>query len=306
VSAVRELLASLVDYAGLFPPAALSLPDAVAEYAAGRRGEQAFLLGRFVVNATRLSEMALAASPHLPEEGRGQAWPVSALLGPDLRADLHEIERFDLTERGRAVVETVEGKAGTPSEIDALADALGGRLQLYVEVPLEPDPTPLLTHLAARGARAKARTGGLEPSTVPSAAALARFLAACAALHLPFKATAGLHHPVRGEQRFTPAEDSPRGVMHGFLNVFTAAILLREGRIDPAGALAVLAEPRAEAFVADGDALRVGDHLLTGREIRSARGAFATSFGSCSLAEPISDLRRLGLLEATAELPSPA
>lgn len=296
MSAVRALLAGLVDYAGLFPPAALSLPDAVAEYAACRRGDESWMLGRFVVNASGLGELAMAASPHLPEEGAGPAWPVSALLGADLGADLAEIRQFDATQRGRALIETVEGKAATAGEIDRLVEEVAGRLLLYLEVPLDPDPLPLLTVLAARGARAKVRTGGLEPKAVPSIALLARFLAACAALHLPFKATAGLHHPLRGVHRFTPAEDSPRGWMHGFLNVFVAACLLREGRVDASGAERVLAEERPEAFSFEGDSLRLGEHVLASAEIRSARGAFATSFGSCSFAEPVADLRRVGLL----------
>jgi hypothetical protein len=37
-SAMPALLAGLVDYAGLFPPAALTMPDAVARYAATARG----------------------------------------------------------------------------------------------------------------------------------------------------------------------------------------------------------------------------------------------------------------------------
>ena len=39
----------------------------------------------------------------------------------------------------------------------------------------------------------------------------------------------GLHHPVRGEYPLTYAPDAPRGVMHGFLNVFLAAAFVWHG-----------------------------------------------------------------------------
>ena len=252
------------------------------------------MLGRFVVGAARLPELALTASPYLPDSGPSAAWRISALLGEDLAADLREVERFNAGESVRAVVDAVEGRASTPEGIDRLLDVIPGGLTAYVEVALEPDPAPLLTAVASRGARAKVRTGGLSAEAVPTPASLARFLAECASLRLPFKATAGLHHPVRSEQAFTYAADSPRGVMHGFLNVFAAAALLREGRIDALGAEALLRDERPQAFGFDGDTLRVGEHTLNEREIESARRDFAVSFGSCSFADPVSDLRAMG------------
>ena len=78
------LLAGLVDYAGLFPPAALSMDDAVAEYARGRRSPEAWMLGRFVVPAARLLEFARAADAHLPDAGAGEPWRLTALLGADV------------------------------------------------------------------------------------------------------------------------------------------------------------------------------------------------------------------------------
>lgn len=300
MTALRALLAGIVDYAGLFPPAGLDLPAAAAEYEVALRGPHAWMLGRFVIGATRLSELAQAASPHMSETGTGPAWPISALLGDDLPADLHAIAHFDAIAAPRARVDTVEGRARHPEDAERLLGELPSTLPIFVEVPLEPDPAPVLTVLASRGARAKARTGGLSAEAVPPPATLARFLAACAALHLPFKATAGLHHPLRSEQAFTYAVSSPRGVMHGFLNVFVTAALLWEGRIDLAGASSLLAEGRVEAFVFAGDELRVGPHVLHARELAIARAAFATSFGSCSFAEPVSDLQAVGLLAAAS------
>src|SRR5258708_29266348 len=55
--ALRELLRGLIDYAGLFPPAALDMPEAVSNYRAYRSGPHAWMLGRFVVPAARVADV---------------------------------------------------------------------------------------------------------------------------------------------------------------------------------------------------------------------------------------------------------
>src|SRR6185436_2132053 len=54
---LRVLLADLIDYAGLFPPAALSMQDAVRNYARYAEGEHAWMLGKFVVPEARRAEV---------------------------------------------------------------------------------------------------------------------------------------------------------------------------------------------------------------------------------------------------------
>jgi hypothetical protein len=267
------------------------MDDAVSEYALHSRSPEAWMLGRFVVPALRLAELAAAATPHLAEIGAAEPWRVSALLGADLGAAVAAITRFGQIEAGRALVDAVEGKATTVEAIGGILAAAPGDTAVYVEVPLEPDPTLLLRELAVRGARAKVRTGGLSADAVPTPAQLARFLAACAALHLPFKATAGLHHAVRSQQPFTYEPESSRGTMHGFLNVFTAALLLRTGAIDQSEAEGVLKEERLSAFGLSDEALTFGPHRLEAAVVQEARQGFAIAFGSCSFAEPVAGLR---------------
>src|SRR5690606_34756706 len=62
LSSIGVLMAGAIDYAGLFPPSAVSMADAVENYAAYRRGEYSWMLGRFVVTASRLNEFAAEAS----------------------------------------------------------------------------------------------------------------------------------------------------------------------------------------------------------------------------------------------------
>jgi hypothetical protein len=296
VSALRALVSGIIDYAGLYPPASLLLTEAAARYDSYRRGPDAFMLGRFVVGAARLDELTEVARPLWHETGAGSPWRISALLTDDLELDLGRIGRFNTREAGRAVVDTVEGKAAGAPDVDGLASVVSGGLTPYAEVPLDPDPSPLLATLVARGVRAKVRTGGITAEAVPSPAHLARFLAACARLGLPFKATAGLHHPLWSVHPYTYGADSPRGTMHGFLNVFVAAALLFGGRIDTASAESLLREEGEEVFVFDGDRLLASGHVLEAADLRTARASFAMAFGSCSFDEPVSDLRRLRLL----------
>jgi hypothetical protein len=213
------LLDHLVDYAGLFPPAGVPMAEALRNYAAYRKGEYAWALGRFVVPAAQIGEV-------------DPSWPVSVL---------HR----------------------QPHPIEVAGDVT------YREIPVTEDPAPL----AAIGARAKIRMGG---ATVPASADVARFLRA----RIPFKATAGLHHPIRN------------GPAHGFVNLFLGATLTWRGE-DP---LATLEEESAAAFHFADDEVTWHGHRVTATELRQVREDFAISFGSCSFEEPIADLKALGWL----------
>jgi hypothetical protein len=291
----RVLLAGLVDYAGLFPPAALSMDEAVAEYARRRRSPESWMLGRFVLPASRLAELGRAADAHLPEPGAGAPWRLSALLGGDVHGDSSLVTSFNRAHAGRALVDAVELKAGSPEEAEAALEALPAGLAAFVEVPLGNELDGVLAVLRRRGAGAKARTGGVVPEAIPDPAGVARFLAACAAAGVPFKATAGLHHAVRADRALTYEPGSPRATMHGFLNVFAAAAFARSGA--PASDLeTVLRDEDATAFGLEGDTLAWRGRRVDSEALASTRRDFATSFGSCSFAEPVADLRSLGVI----------
>lgn len=238
---LRALLDHLIDYAGLFPPAALTMQDAVRNYARYRDGEYAWALGKFVVPQARASEV--------PAE-----FPLS-VLGVD------------------------EVKATTEEEIAAFPPGV------YVEI----SDLALLDAIRRHGQRAKIRTGGITPDAFPAIGNVAEFLRACKAKGVAFKATAGLHHPLRCVKPLTYEPNAPLGTMHGFLNVFLAAALL-----DHADGILAENDPRAFAFDDDGASWR--GHRVSTEEIAAVRRDFATSFGSCSFEEPIHDLKELGWL----------
>ncbi len=158
---------------------------------------------------------------------------------------------------------------------------------VYAEVPIAE-----LDDVKQSGCFAKLRTGGVTPDAIPSVAAVAAFIRACADLRLAFKATAGLHHPVRAEHPLAYEPDAPRAVMHGFLNVFLAAAFAWHGErdIEP-----VLAETDPTAFRFD-DRAHWRDRSLDAGQVRDARTHFAHAFGTCSFDEPVRDLEALGLL----------
>jgi hypothetical protein len=294
---LRVLLEGVVDYAGLFPPAGLGMSDAVASYAEYRRGAERWMLGRFIVPVARLAEFDEAAAPYLDQRPSDHPWRLSALAGDDLPADVQLIGEFNCRHAadgaGAVVIDSFELRASTPERIAAAGRSLPGWADAFVEVPLEPDPEPLIAAIAHSGLRAKARTGGVTPDAIPAAEQVARFIAACVRHDVPFKATAGLHHPLRAEFPLTYEAAAPRATMHGYLNVFLAAALLRGGGTE-ADAQRLLEECDAAAFDVDATAVVWRDRRFAVQELADAR-ALALSFGSCSFTEPVADLASLNL-----------
>lgn len=294
---LRTLLAGAIDYAGLFPPAGLDMGTAVANYAEYRAGADAWALGRFVVPVARLEEFEAAAEPHLPRRP-GEGWLLTALAGPDLAADVKAIGEFNCRHAaegaGAAVIDAVEWKAASADVIEAALPRLPRWLTPYVELPLD-DPAPLVDAVGRHRGRAKVRTGGVTPDAFPQPDALARFLARCARRRVPFKATAGLHHPLRGEYRLTYADGSPCGTMYGFLNLLFATAVLRAGG-DEVAASGVLQERSVEALSVQGDVVAWRGRRFELAELAALRRDGFVAFGSCSFREPLDDLITLNLL----------
>ena len=292
-AAAGALLAGLIDYAGLFPPAGLGMEAAVAAYAAHRRSADAWMLGRFVVPVARLGEFA-AALAGVDGAVRGEdPWVLSALLGSDVPRDARAAEAFNAAHRGAAAIRSLEVRADGVAQVTAVRTAVAPAFELFYELPLRGDLRWLLAAVRAVGARAKIRTGGVTPPDIPAADAVLKFLEGCAAIQLPFKATAGLHHAVRGDQALTYDAGSARATMFGYVNVLLAAAALWHGR--PRGeALRLLESGNAAALAVGGSDLQWGVSRFTVAEIARVRREFALSIGSCSFDEPVSEIRALG------------
>ncbi len=299
MNAIRTLLAESIDYAGLFPPAGLDMPSAVRNYASYLTSDDSWALGRFVLPSSRLGELESSAANHLPTAPVAQPWRLSVLADPDLDTSMELIARFNdrysKLETPTAVADTIEAKATSESGIEDIMRRMPRTLQVYLEIPIDRDPYPLLTAIARLGGRAKVRTGGVTEDAFPATGDLLRFLRRCVQTGVPFKATAGLHHPLRAEYRLTYAAGSPVATMFGFLNLFLATAFLKAGMSSP-DAMRLLEERSPEAFQTDAYGISWNGHRLGLDALGLARMEGMISFGSCSFTEPLEDLAALQLL----------
>ena len=309
---LRALLTGIVDYAGLFPPAQLPLDEAIRNYARYLGEADPWMLGRFICAAARLGELSpfvgelFTQGPPLRVSALGRGGNTRETFLAGLDADLQAIADFRSRHGVRVVVDGLE----TRLPPDALAPVVPNRetrqlieqtaaridaataLTLFVEVPGGPhwceaaeETFGILGSLnAERELMApapppigfKVRCGGQDPAAVPPAKQVARVVTA----GVPFKATAGLHHPFR------------RDTVHGFVNVFAAGVLAHVHGLRPTAVESLLLDEEPAHFIFEDAGLRWGEWYASIEEIRSARRQAALSFGSCSFEEPRDDLRR--------------
>ncbi|WP_442876195.1 hypothetical protein [Amycolatopsis sp. NBC_01480] len=216
--------------------------------------------------------------------------------------------------------------AALDTAIPEAAEAAG--LEVFVEIPRDARRDPLLAALAGTRYRAKFRTGGVRAELYPDEAELAAAVLVAVEAGVPFKATAGLHHALRNTDPETGFEQ------HGFLNLLLAADAAgrateeaaadRSGvagetaaaqAADQAGADRASAAGAGEAAAAQAAADRTGavetirdllaerDGAVVAGRVRelgpertaAARARF-TSFGTCSVTDPLTELAGLGLL----------
>lgn len=295
--AVDALLTGLVDYAGLFPPASQDMRSALESYAFYAESADRSALGRFIVPIGRLAELEEGGRDLLPRGADSEPWRLSVLVGEGVRSAGEQMLKFNChhwsgSEDGHAVIDAAELKASTTEEIQRQRAGLPRFFTAYFEIPISGDVSSLMKAIAEAGARAKVRTGGVTVDAFPRSGKLLDFIVGCRRERVPFKATAGLHHAIRGSYRLTYEPNSPAGTMYGFLNVFLAAALVWAGD-DEATALALLEERDASALVFSDDAITWRGRRITAEELRASRDAFAISFGSCSFREPVDELARL-------------
>ena len=196
---------------------------------------------------------------------------------------------------------------GVPTALDGLLSILteadNGRAASLETRSVVVAPRPVYCEVASNnlqelaavkeaGCFGKIRTGGLKPEALPQPGEVAAFISACAGRRLPFKATAGLHHPIRALHPLTYEAAAPQAVMHGFINVLMASAFAWHGesKIEP-----IVSEMDASAFSFD-ERAHWRDQSLSVAQIREARLNFMHSVGSCSFDEPVADLKALGLL----------
>ena len=159
-ASLQALLTGAIDYAGLFPPAKLTMRDTVARYADYREVAESWALGRFVLPIARLDEFAAAQAG---VGAGGQGWRLSVLLGEDPAADGSRIRSFNAANAGSAFIDSAEMKvAGSPTAarkaIAAAVEQLPPSTRLFVELPLGSDLPGFMAAVVTEKAGAKVRT----------------------------------------------------------------------------------------------------------------------------------------------------
>lgn len=278
----------LVDDAAIFPPGEAPLEDAYRAHHERRREWYADLVGPLVVRDTDLG--SIAPGPALAVVLTGGAGAVVPALTLARRKG-HRVSGIETALRD------VDDLVGNTRRVAAALDAAAGEgllddeLLVHVEIPATDEahglgrvPYPLPSswlaaadEVAAAGHRLKFRTGGPDDSFVPSPERLAAQIGAALDRETPFKCTAGLHHAVRHE--------GAAGWQHGFLNVLLATLAAWDSA-DARTVQLLLAETNADVVAEE--ARRCAADLPRARR-------WFTSFGSCSIDEPLADLVDLGL-----------
>ena len=299
---VPEQYRRLVDDAAIFPPGDAPLPRAVSEHREHLARAYAGLVGAFVISDIRLPELievlrsdqSPAVEPVEPLSvnvvvtgGAGAIEPAARWANAAEQLDLSCIEialrdEADLAHNARRMVTAVDQLVA--------AGHLEDEVTVYVEPPRLFDQPPshswlaALDEVATMDLRLKFRTGGVSADAFPSAGELATCIEAALDRELRFKCTAGLHNALRHRDDDTGFEH------HGFLNVLLATRASLDGATPEE--VATLLDQSGRAAVTQ----RLGE---TGADLLVSARRWFTSFGSCSVLEPLEDLLDLDLLPDT-------
>lgn len=305
-------MSGLIDYAGVYPPAGLSVAEGMGNYRRYRQGENGWMLGRFVLPVGRLGEVTdemLAGDELLNFVVVGRGGHDGETWLDNLKEDVVEIEEF-VERHVNAYVDVLEVplplgvlREGNVDELKILLDQAYELLDQtpYYEVPfmgpfgqgweemVKTAVTAIRTHYGVAGF--KLRCGGAEAHQVPTSEQVAYGIKLCIDNGIALKCVSGLYRPVR---QF----DGEKNVKtHGFLNVFGAGLLAEHEDLLRSGVLAVVEEEDAAAFVFDEDGFRWGEWQVPVEAIESIREDTLIGLGSSLFGEVCEGLRGLGDVE---------
>lgn len=311
----------IIDYAGLFPPAKLSLTEALKNFIEYRKGKYAFMMSRFICPVKLLKEFETL----LVNDYSGQGIiNVSALSSGgnslddfknNLENDLKVWKEFNLKNNERVNINSFELKLpdelifennskNTSSFIDFISDRIKKEISvpvfIYSEGSMNNDWKTNsgsliegieIHNLNNFNAGFKLRTGGVEAAAFPSSESIAYCIRQSLDKKVPVKFTAGLHHPFRHY-------DSGIGtMMHGFINVFGAGIIAMRHDISNHGMEEILNDEDPADFIFTDEFFSWKDWKIEIADIEFARKNLVLSYGSCSFDEPVDDLISFNLLQ---------
>jgi hypothetical protein len=321
----KAFMNDLIDYAGLFPPAKLPFQQAVSEYLQHRQEKEAWMLARFICPASQVSgfssfreQLSHASTPLrlsilLTEIGmkNGSSSKIAQVIGQtnDLLNNMSIDHSIEIVEY--RLPQDFLQRYGS-HEIGKFLDELERSWDKYnlsnIPVFFEPvrdhrwpEVIPRFLESVAMWVEKrksgssfvpglKLRCGGETTQAFPSIEEVSTAISYCAEFAIPFKATAGLHHPVRHFHQ--PLHTH----MHGFFNIFGATLLAYDRQLPFTEIRKIVSEEDSYSFRFDEDGFHWQDLQLGTDKISWLRQNKILSFGSCSFAEPLEDLQNLGLL----------
>ena len=322
---LKEFMRGIIDYAGLFPPADLPLDTAIRNYAGYRKTEDAWMLSRFIIPASRLAEL----TPYSDELFTGDSPFAFSVLGKGadtideynraLETVISACRNFSGAHGDGVKTDMLEMKLPTETAfshdiglLQQVMDKTAEELATHTTTPdtvfyegffdeswrkdIEAIMRAISQHNEAakdaghyRFAGYKIRCGGVEADLFPSTEQVAFVLNTAREYGVPIKGTAGLHHPVRHYA------ESVQTKMHGFFNVFGGAMLGYAHDLNDDELESILKEEDPEQFEFTDDNFSWKEYAIKTKEIQSLREVALLSYGSCSFNEPIEDLQKLNL-----------
>ncbi len=321
---LRQFMKGIIDYAGLFPPAKLSLDKAIHNYAKYRKSSDSQMLSRFIIPAARLHEL----NKYTDLFSRDDPFHFSVLgskketveeFVEEINAVINFCTAFCEAHSGSVSTDMLEVKlppevvhSQNVSSLKKLMDDTAEQLQAFRFAPnvifyeglfdknwrddneaiiqaIEFHNSEFSSDKNYQFAAYKIRCGGVKKELFPSIEQLAFILNTARRNGVALKGTAGLHHPVRHYS------DEVNTEMHGFFNVFGGAMLARANDFDEATLREVLKEEDATQFGFTDEAFFWKSYSVSAERIKSLRESALLSFGSCSFEEPREDLRNLKL-----------
>lgn len=323
---LKTLLTHLIDYAGLFPPASLSLSDAYNEFTGYINEGDEWILSKFICPAKQLASLAELINNNSLNK---KSFSVSVLgrgglnieeFTKGVNEDILLINEFLKVTDDKFPTDAFEVRLPEDlileNNVDAMHEVLNNVSSLFkenlslpakkfFELPLKGNWKSSVDNFVSALKKHnefysqdenfmrsgfKLRTGGVEASAFPSVEQVAYVIKTCYENQVPLKFTAGLHHPIRHYN------DSVKTKMHGFLNVFGAAALLYGNELTDEDLVNILSDEDAENFKFDDNNFRWKEFKAPLKVMENARKNFVISYGSCSFDEPREDLASLELI----------
>lgn len=311
-TSLYPFLNQLIDYAGIFPPTSLTLDEAIRNYASYQLDKDSWMLGPFIVQASRLDEL----DPYIILFSNERPLTISAVgtrtsnpteYYKGLLADLKKIDLF--LERHGQVVQITTLEMPLPPNIPDLnllnitsKETMKRGLQTYCEIPAPLNPEweetlhKSLDVIATHNSESpvtlgfKLRTGGVTANTFPTPRQVAMAIKGCRDRNLAMKFTAGLHHPIRMYREEIGAK------MHGFINVFVAGMLTHLHHLDLPMIEKILADEEVSNFTFHPKKISWCGLKMTISEIKNLRDSVLRSYGCCSFNEPREDMKSMNIL----------